>query len=185
MASNERQPIFKPMRSEFRVMNLSAAAAVVVAAVLLSGAGITALLGGVTRTVVVPYAQYQVAAMTQEYESMSVRLASAEMAGQEPDAQLAARAAEAGVKAGMGRYEIEALVPRSYTEEVEAIPMAARILFLVVIPTTAAYVLLFESSRTTMLKELRRIRRLKRSQKTYKTDAAEFSARVEARKVES
>lgn len=188
--AEETRPIFKKLRGEYRIARLSIASAFAVVTTLFVGVALTVALGAIKHEVEIPYASYEIAATTTEYTSKASQLASIELQQEiddekgvetvlTPDQEkIVEECRQLGIRAGMSRFELEALVPKSRTREEDALPLWARGLLLVLLPTGAAYVLLFEDdTRTTLLKEARRRVRLARSQKHYRCAPREYAAR--------
>ena len=191
----ERRPIFKPIRSRFTVAGLSAGAAISVLAVFAAGAVLAMALGSWTRPAEIAVPDAQRTEALAEYRSLSTQIDSIEKQRREAGAatygeleltpaqeRSLERCEELGVRAGMGRFELEALVPATEVCQVEVLPFLARVLLFVLLPTGALYIALSEINRTTMAREAVRAWRFARSQKTYRCAPREHVSRAAAGK---
>lgn len=192
---SEKRPIFKPIRSRFTVAGLTAGAAIAVLAVFAAGAALAMALGSWTRPAEVDVPDAQRAEALAEYRSLSTQIDSIEKQRREEGAasygeleltsaqeRSLERCEELGVRAGMGRFELEALVPATEVRQVEVLPFLARIVLLVLLPTGALYIALAEINRTTMAREAARAWRYARSQKLYRFAPHEHISRAAAGK---
>lgn len=184
-----KRPVFKPIRSRFTVAGLTAGAAIAVLAVFAAGAALAIALGSWTRPVEAAVPEAQRAEALAEYRSLSTQIDSIEKQRREAGAtsygELGLTAAqekslslceELGIRPGMGRFELEALVPATEVRQVEVLPFLARVLLLVLAPTGALYIALAEINRTTMAREAARAWRFARSQKEYRCAPREYAA---------
>ena len=190
-----KRPIFKPIRSRFMVAGLSAGAALAVLAVFAVGAALAFALGSWTRAVEVAVPDAERAERIAEFRSLSTQVDSIEKQRRETgaasysDMELTAAqerslglCEELGIRPGMGRFELEALVPATEERQVEVLPFLARVVLLVLAPTGAVYIALAEINRTTMAREAARALRFARSQKDYRCAPREFASRAAAGK---
>ena len=168
---------------------LSAGAAIAVLAVFAAGAVLAMALGSWTRSAEVAVPEAKRAEALAEYRSLSTQIDSIEKQRREAGAasygeleltpaqeRSLERCEELGIRAGMGRFELEALVPAVEVRQVEVMPFLARVILLVLVPTGATYIALAEINRTTMAREAARAWRVAWSQKEYRCAPNEYMA---------
>lgn len=182
VANRVTRPIFKPLRSRFRVFGIPAAKfiAIVLAGVL--GVVLATVTGDLRHDVREPYTEDQMEQTYEEYQDTLAQLQEIEAmrvaqgAGSYDDLSLTApqadvveEARDAGMSAGMTKPELASIVPTYHVESEPIVPDVVRYVVLAGLPVVVMVVLFMETNHTSALKEARRYMRWASSQKTFKS----------------
>lgn len=181
-SSRVTRPIFKPLRSRFRVFGIPAAKfiAIVLAGVL--GVVLATVTGDLRHDVREPYTQdqmeqtlsdyQQTLSQLQEIEAMRVAQGVAsyeDLSLTAPQADVVEEARDAGIGADMTTSQLAAIVPSYHVESEPLVPDVVRYVALAGLPVVVMVVLFMEINHTSALKEARRYMRWASSQKTFKS----------------
>lgn len=186
----ETRPIFKPLRTRYRVFGVAISKFLIILAAGLVGLGLAFATGSIQHQVQVAYTSAEKQTIAGDYESIANAMTTIEKqrAGQgastysemeltSQQRETIAKANQYGIKAGMTSDQLEELVPKQHTVSQPVVPDVVRYILLIGVPVVVLFTLFVEINRTNMLKEITRALKWANSQKVYRNRPIEYVER--------
>lgn len=186
----ETRPIFKPLRTRYRVFGVAISKFLIILAAGLVGLGLAFATGSIQHQVQVAYTPAEKQTIAGDYESIANAMTTIEKqrAGQgastysemeltSQQRETIAKANQYGIKAGMTSDQLEELVPKQHTVSQPVVPDVVRYILLIGVPVVVLFTLFVEINRTNMLKEITRALKWANSQKVYRNRPIEYVER--------